>query len=252
MTSTEAVAELPRRRADRARQVADVLRRQVLGGHYAEGVLPAESLLAEEFDATRNTIREALDLLRAEGLIDRCPGVGTTVASNKHPHDLDRLAGLAEVFHGRGVVHNEVRALAVVRPPFGVRAQLRLEDGDDVVYVERLRHLDGVPVSLDLTYLADDLGRQLLDRDLANHDIFHLLEEISGQRLGHADLTVEAVSADAHSAAVLGVPRQSALLMIERLAHLDDGRPVDLEFIRFRGDRLSLSGTTRRIPLEDR
>ena len=252
MTASEVVAELPRRRADRARQVADVLRRQVLAGHFADGVLPSEPQLVAEFATTRNTVRAALDLLRAEGLVERCPGVGTTVAGRKHPHGLDRLEGLAEVFHGRGTVRNEVRALAVIRPPAAVRDHLRLEEGDDVVYVERLRHLDGVPVSLDLTYLTPDLGRQLLDRDLASQDVFGLLEEVSGQRLGHADLTVEAVSADAHSAALLGVPRQAALLMVERLTHLDDGRPVDFEFIRFRGDRLTLFGTTRRNPLEAR
>jgi GntR family transcriptional regulator len=30
--------------------------------------------------------------------------------------------------------------------------------------------------------------------------------------------------------------------MVERLAHLADGRPVDLEYIRIRGDRLVLRG----------
>lgn len=229
-----------------------MLRRQVLGGYFADGVLPSEAALVAEFDSTRNTVREALELLRAEGLVERCPGVGTTVAGRKHPHGLDRLAGLAEVFHGRGTVRNEVRALAVVRPPVAVRGRLGLAADDEVVFVERLRHLDGVPVSLDLTYLVPDLGRQLLVEDLASTDVFALLEQVSGQRLGHADLVVEAVSADPHSAAVLGVPRHAALLMVERLTHLEDGRPVDLEFIRFRGDLLALSGTTRRTPLEDR
>ncbi len=36
--------------------------------------------------------------------------------------------------------------------------------------------------------------------------------------------------------------------MVERLTHLDDGRPVDLEFIRFRGDRMTMRGTARRTP----
>ncbi len=252
MTSPEPVADLPRRRADRARQVADVLRRQVLAGQYDDGALPSEARLIEEFGTTRNAVRAALDLLRAEGLVERCPGIGTTVAGRKHPHGLDRLLGLAEVFDGRGTIHNEVRALTVTRPPAAVRDHLRLEPHDDVVYVERLRHLDGVPLSLDLTYLVPDLGKELLHRDLAGKDVFGLLEEVSGQRLGHAELVMEAVTADAHSAAVLGTPRHAALLMVERLVHLEDGQPVDFEFIRFRGDRLTLRGTTRRDPQEDR
>ena len=30
--------------------------------------------------------------------------------------------------------------------------------------------------------------------------------------------------------------------MLERLTRLDDGRPVDLEFVRFRGDRITMRG----------
>jgi GntR family transcriptional regulator len=63
---------------------------------------------------------------------------------------------------------------------------------------------------------------------------------------------MEAVAADPHSATVLGTPRHAPLLMVERLTHLADGRAVDLEFIRFRGDRLTLRGSTRRHPEEIR
>ena len=243
--------DLNRRRADRARQVADVLRGQVLAGQF-ETALPSEAELVAEFGTTRNTVRAALDLLRDEGLVDRCPGVGTTVVARKHHHGLQRLQGLAEVFDGRGTVSNEIRALSVVRPPAAVRDHLHLDAGAEVVFVERLRRLDGVPLSLDLTYLAPDLGQQLLGRDLAGTDIFALLEEVAGQPLGHADLAVEAVAADPHSAAVLELPRHAPLLMVERLTHLADGRPVDFEFIRFRGDRLTLRGSTRRGTEEDR
>ncbi len=55
------------------------------------GSLPHESTLATDFGASRNTVREALDLLRTEGLVDRQPGVGTVVVARKYPHGLDRL-----------------------------------------------------------------------------------------------------------------------------------------------------------------
>lgn len=233
-------------RADRARQVADILRRQVLAGAYDGHPLPSESDLCAEFGTTRNAVRAALDVLRGEGLVDRVPGLGTVVATRKHAHELHRLQGLAETFAGRGTVVNQVRALTLIRPPAEVASRLGLDPDDDVVYVERLRLLDGVPLSLDLTYLVPDLGEELLGRDLSCHDIFALLEEVSGQRLGHAELVLEAVNADPHTAAVLGAARGAAVLMLERLTHLDDGRPVDLEYVRFRGDRLALSGITHR------
>ncbi|RBQ19712.1 GntR family transcriptional regulator [Spongiactinospora rosea] len=245
------MTDVRRPRADRARQVADVLRREILYGRFRQGALPLEGVLAREFGASRNTVREALGLLREEGLVDRVPGVGTTVAGEKYPHGLHKLLGLAETLREHGEVTNEVRTMSVIVPPAAVAERLRLPPGEQVVYLERLRSLNGLPLSLDLTYLVREVGEPLFDADLTCNDIFVLLEGIAGQPLGMAELTLEAVNADPHTAAVLAVPRGSALLMVERLAHLADGRPVDLEFIRFRGDRLTMRGHLRRDQEED-
>jgi GntR family transcriptional regulator len=235
-----------RRRADRARQVADVLRRQVLHGAFADGMLPGESDLAGEFGVSRNAVREALDVLRGEGLVERVPGVGTVVCTQKYPHALERLLGLAEVLREHGEVTNEVRTAGMIVPPPAIAARLGVAAGISVVYLERLRWLNGLPLSLDLTYLAPDIGTLVLAEDLAHCDVFGLIELVCGQSLGRAELTIEAINADPHSAAMLHTSPGAALLMIERLACLADGRPVDLEYIRFRGDRLAMRGWLRR------
>jgi GntR family transcriptional regulator len=243
---TDPLADARRRRADRARQVADVLRRQVLGGTFTGGTLPGESQLAGDFGVSRNAVRAALDLLRREGLVERVPGVGTVVAAPKYPHGLDHLLGLAEVMRDHGGVTNEVRTTGIINPPGPIAARLGLPTGERVVYVERLRRLGGLPLSLDLTYLALDVGEPLLGEDLVNQDIFGLIERVTGDSLGVAEVVIEAINADQHSAAVLESPPGTALLMVERLTHLADGRPVDLEYIRFRGDRLAMRGQLRR------
>lgn len=226
--------------------MADLIRRELLETGFGEGMLPDERDLVRQFGATRNAVRDALDLLRQEGLIERLPGVGTSVVGRKVPHDLHRLMGLAEVLHEHGTVTNAVRTAGLIRPPAGVARRLEVDADGEVVYIERLRSLNGVPLSLDLTYVTAEHGLALLDSDLERQDIFRLLEQASGRRLGPADLALEAVNADPHSAAVLGVPRRAALLMLERLTHFEDGTPVDLEYIRFRGDRLTMRARTHR------
>lgn len=257
------LSDVRRSRADRARQIADVLRRQALGGSFSQastggtastggdGLLPGESQLAREFGASRNAVRDALSILSAEGLVTRVQGTGTVVAGRKVQHGLAQLQGLAETLREHGEIVNEVRASGLVTPPPAVAERLRSTDGgaplpDTVVYVERLRRLNGLPLSLDLTYLARDVGEPLLDEDLAHNDIFALIEASAGQRLGGASITIEAVSADPHTAAILQTPPGAALLMVERLTRLGDGRPVDLEYIRLRGDRLALHGELAR------
>jgi GntR family transcriptional regulator len=231
-----------RPRADRARQVADVLRHQIHSGGY-DGGLPTEADLAAEFFVSRNTIREALGVLKNEGLIDRGPKVGTHVAVRKYDHGLDALVGLKETFKDYGEVRNQVRAVLHLAAPPAVARRLRLQPGEQVVYIERLRYLGDLPLSLDLTYLAPDIGAEILQHPLETNDVFALIEAVTGQRLGSATLALEAVSADPHSAATLAVPDGAALLMLERLTSLDDGRPVDLEYIRMRGDRITMRGS---------
>jgi len=221
--------------------VADVLRQQIHAGAYPDG-LPAEQELAAEFFVSRNTVREALTVLKNEGLIDRGPKVGTHVAQRKYDHGLDALLGLKETFKHLGEVRNEVRAAMPVAAPPSVARRLLLEPGEPAVFIERLRYLGDLPLSLDLTYLAPDIGTDILRHPLETDDLFALIEQVSGQRLGEASLALEAIPADAHSAATLQVPDGAPLLMLERLTSLGDGRPVDLEYIRMRGDRITMRG----------
>lgn len=234
-----------RRRADRARQVADVLRHQVRDGVYADG-LPDEAELVAEFSVSRNTVREALTILKAEGLIDRGPRVGTHVAQRKYDHGLHALVGLKETFKDYGEVRNEVRAATHLPAPAAVARRLQLIPGEPIVFIERLRYLGDLPLSLDLTYLAPDIGAAVLEHSLETNDVFALIEQVTARRLGSADIALEAVSADPHTAATLDIPAGGAILMLERLATLDDGRPVDLEYIRLRGDRITMRGNLLR------
>lgn len=158
------LAARPIRRADRARQVADVLRHQIHCGAYDDG-LPGEPELAAEFAVSRNIIREALAALKAEGLIQRGPRIGTHVAQHKYDHDLHALLGLQETFNGQRV-RNEVRVATTVSAPPSVARKLSLEAGAHVVFIERLRYLGDVPLSLDQTYLAPDIGAAVLAHPL--------------------------------------------------------------------------------------
>ncbi|WP_211840571.1 GntR family transcriptional regulator [Saccharopolyspora hirsuta] len=236
-----------RPRAERARQVADVLRYQITAGRFADGVLPDERRLGEQFGASRNAVREALALLRREGVVTRKPGVGTRVVLPKYGHGLDRLAGLAEVMTGYGTITNEVRtARPVAELPVPIAERLGVDPAAGGVHLERLRWLDGLPLSLDTTYLTADVGLRLLDCDLAGRDVFSLIEETTGQRLGTAEVAVHAVNADPDTAALLGIPDHAAVFALERLTRTADGRPVDVESIRIRADRMALTATLHR------
>ncbi|MEV0064014.1 GntR family transcriptional regulator [Nocardia sp. NPDC050718] len=260
MTATPFSSARPRppdpgagRRSAPARRIRDVLRARIRSGVYGTRPLPAEAQLAVDFATSRNIVRDALTLLRDEGLIDRVPGAGTFVVAEKAVQGLDRLRGLAETFETRSdrVVNRVLLAEVVPATPL-VAERLELEAGDPVVALERVRYLDGAPLSLDASYLTADVGIPLLDKDLTGCDVFGLLEAELGLPLGSAAVAIEAVAADPTVAGLLEVRAGSPLLFLERLTSTDSGRPVDLEYIRYRGDRFSLSGRLDRVPVTPR
>ncbi|MGV9414905.1 GntR family transcriptional regulator [Nocardia sp. NPDC003693] len=238
------------RRSAPARRVRDILRARIRSGVYGDRPLPAESQLAADFGTSRNIVRDALALLRDEGLIDRVPGAGTFVVATTTVQGLDRLRGLAESFEtGSSRITNLVLLAEIVPATPIVAERLELEPGTPVVALERVRHLDGEPLSLDASYLPADIGTPLLSMDLAGRDVFGLVETELGLPLGSAAVAIEAVTADRTVADLLAIRTGSPLLLLERLTHTDSGRPVDLEYLRFRGDRFSLSGRLHRTPV---
>jgi len=244
------VREYPGTRADAARWVRDVLRSQILEGAFGglaapRPALPSESELAAELGVSRNAIREALELLRGEGLITRVQGSGTFVTGAKLRQHLDRLEGLAESLAGHRLpVDNEVLSIRESSATPFVAAKLQLPENAPILFIERLRSVGGLPLSLDTTSLR--IGAIPADAELGQQDVFALIESELGVRLGWAEITVESVAADSRTAELLKIRTGAPLLLLHRLTHLEDGTPFDLETVRYRGDRCSLVTTAAR------
>lgn len=101
----------------------------------------------------------------------------------------------------------------VADPPGGVAARLGLVPGEGAVRIERLRRLEE-PLSLDVSYLPADVGAAVLGLDLAGRDLFALIEEVAGQPLGRAEVTLDAVGAGPGLAVLLGVAEGAAVFAV--------------------------------------
>ena len=218
-------------------RVRESLRGSILDGSYApHAKLPAESELSAIFGVSRITVRQALSDLQNEGAIFKVAGKGTFVSRQRAFQPLTQLEGFGEAMSRLGhQVENTVLSHRSMPAPSQVAAQLQLPDGARVSEITRVRRLDQAPVSLEITYLPEAIGERLRHENLADRDIFLILEKDFGIALGHADLQLGAASADAALAATLEVAPGSAILRIERLTHDAAGKPIDFEYLYFRG-----------------
>lgn len=219
-------------------QLKEILRTRILDGTYPPlSRMPSEAELGKAFDVSRITVRQALGDLQKEGLIFKIHGKGTFVAKPKAFQNVSTLQGLGESMTQRGYeVINRLRSFKTVPANAQVAARLQVAEGENVVQIKRARLVNRELVSLEITWLPEHVGKRLEKADLVSRDIFLILENDCALPLGHADLAIDAILADAELARALEVEEGSPVMRIERLTHTADGAPLDYEHLYYRGD----------------
>jgi GntR family transcriptional regulator len=187
-------------------------------------------------------IRDVLDLLREEGLIQRLRGAGTFVVTPAlSGRSIDALDNRLEApDHTR--TFRDILTVEQVPAPGYVAARLEIEEGEPVYYHERINLLDGQPTTLRSGWIPATVGASLLaPHQSLQAPVLYVIETLLGCSIASAELKVEACLADTATAPALGVRPGAPLVLIERLFRDDDGRAIELSFSRIRGDRLYLS-----------
>jgi GntR family transcriptional regulator len=221
--------------------VANELRARIAGGQMRLGdQVPAEPALAAEFATTRLVIREALGILRAEGLIGGRTGAPLTVQRAVLSQDFDLLVPFTAWVRSLGREPG-ARTLEV-----GMRGadqlvaeELGLPPRSPVLHYKRLRTLDGQPVMIEHSSYPEAIGRLLRDCDLDRESVTDRLAA-HGIEFARALHRVEAVPARARDAELLEVARRTALLQVRRRSYDHDGRRIEFGVDRYRGESFGL------------
>ncbi|WP_150989676.1 MULTISPECIES: GntR family transcriptional regulator [Marinobacter] len=218
-------------------QIRDSLRRQILDGTYqVHERLPSENEMMGVFGVSRITIRQALRDLHNEGLVFSAQGKGTFVSKPKAVQNVQRLEGFGEAMAAQGYEASaRVLSIQQLKAPKAVAASLDLQPGDEVIEVKRVRYLNRSPVCIENSYFPMDIGRRMFSLDLSG-DIFPMLENLFGIPLGGADISLDSILADDEAQQYLSIKTGEAILRVERLTHNRDGRPIDFEYLCYRGD----------------
>jgi GntR family transcriptional regulator len=217
----------------RYKAIREALRRQITEGTYRlMEKLPSEHTLMDQFGASRATIRKALSGLLEIGLIHSRRGEGYFVSRPSLVQDLRRLQGLSESAEEVGhCVSSKVVSACELSADKAVADALALEPGTRVFELKRLRYLNAVPLSFDVSYFPLILGRELEKCDLASADVYSLLGELLDDDLGHADFLIEVTDADCEITDALDAPVIEPLIRVTRVAYMMSGKPVDFEYI---------------------
>ncbi|MCU1656722.1 MAG: transcriptional regulator, GntR family with sensor domain protein [Pseudonocardiales bacterium] len=239
---TTASFSLTERRRHPVRWLRDLLRADILRGAFAEGVLPSEANLMLGYASTRGVVREALDLLRREGVIERVQGTGTLVVAQRYERRLVEVHGITEIDAASFSAHVlEQRALPMPRV---VAEHLDEAPGAPCLMIEYLGMALGGIVGVYTNYLRYPEAERVAAIPFHGH-WYTLLAE-AGLDIGETDLLIEAMVADDVLSGQLSVPVGRPLLAMQQVIRDSAGRPYDFAILRHRADRLAMSSYARR------
>jgi GntR family transcriptional regulator len=237
-------SQLGARRPDRSSpvplwsQVCEDLRRRISTGEFEAG-FPGELSLTEAYDVSRHTIREAMRVLREEGLIRRERGRGTTLERAPIAQSMGTLYSLFDTMTEHGVEQaSEVRRLGRTVNSI-VAATLELPEDADLVVIERLRFADSEPLALDTSWLPAAIAAPLLDVDFTSTGLYAELARRCDVTVDSGSERITALNAPRNIADLLDVSAPAAVLSIERLAR-SNGQPIEWRETYIRGDRFTL------------
>jgi GntR family transcriptional regulator len=219
-------------------EIADELRREI-GEAEAGSRLPSGSELMRRFGVARNTIQNAIDQLRAEGLVFSVAGRGWFVSERKPVVRLARnRLSAAERTAGRGAFLSDAAtggwqpAVTVkiyrTAAPVEIAALLEIEHGTDVVVRERIMRADGETVQLAASYIPVDVAQaaHLEVTDTGLGGMYARIEE-AGMGLTHFTELVGARPPKPRETDLLQLPTAHPVIELVRVAYCGD-RPVEV------------------------
>lgn len=239
------------------RQIADDLRTKIDSGELAAGQqLPTELELKEQYNASRNTVRDAIKWVISLGLIETKPGQGTFVVEKRNPYVTTLTADPAKGASGDEVFDYNLEVSKQHRQPSNTEPQVemqkavgeiaeRLELPEDAQVISRhqRRFIDGTPWSMQTSFYPRGLAAQGADRltdagDIEGGAVQYLADTLGLKQVGYTDL-ITVRTPDTREADFFKLPEDGRVAVFEvfRTGFDQTGTPMRLTVTVFPTDR---------------
>ncbi len=185
--------------------------------------LPSELVLTKLFGVSRPTLRECFKLLQKEGVLTTRNGAGTFLrdTSRQINNPLNALVSMGAMIEDAGYTAGQVIAESFHDAPEKEWAEsLRLQPGEKVVVMKRLRTADKQPVALAWNIFPERIVGNKLDAGIEN-SIFSHLQKTCNVHVVFAQTSIYALDRnDPYDKAALDILGEKALLM--KQLHFDE------------------------------
>lgn len=203
--------------------------------------LPTERFLAEHWGIARMTVRRAIDKLAESGLIFRRPGGGTYVAAQKVSHTTSFMSFSQDMVNRGLSPRSRLLDQRILAAGQELSERLEIKRGEPVIFIERLRSADKVPMAIERVHLPERFFPGLLLSHKSDESLYDRITHDYGQSLYHASQRINAVRVSDPDAKLLGIARSQPCFSVDRVTRNVTGRIVEAGVSLYRADRYDIA-----------
>lgn len=144
--------------------------------------LESERYLAEKYGVNRQTVRSAVNVLIEDGVLVKVPNKGTYVAKQIDKpswgtyDDANEHRGFSSFLKAQGYsISSKVIVSEKIEPTTSIRKRLKLEEGEEVYCLERIRYYNDEPFSLEIAYIPYKYVQGIEDYDFAQVSLYDFM-----------------------------------------------------------------------------
>ncbi|KRK90115.1 GntR family transcriptional regulator [Lentilactobacillus sunkii] len=199
--------------------------------------IPSERELSTDFGVSRMTLRQAIQTLVDEGILERRVGSGTFVANQKVQEKMSGVTGFTDLMLAQGKKpSSKTISYHTMEPSLSEMEKLNITQDQSVLRMERIRYGDEVPICFEVATVPENIIEGLEKAEVTS-SLYRTLEQKKDLRIGKAQQTVSAMLASERIAEYLNIKRGDAILRLRQITSLQDGRPFEYVRTQYVGDR---------------
>ncbi|GIO24128.1 GntR family transcriptional regulator [Oceanobacillus sp. J11TS1] len=219
-------------------QLKEIIERKVAAGDYTDQI-PTERKFTEDYHVSRSTVREAINLLVKEGVLEKKHGKGTFVSLKPIQDWLGHLSSTTDTILRMGMKPGaRLVSHYITEPSEEIK---KITGFTEAYFIKRIRYADEIPIGVERHYYPISIGEKLLSYNLNDATLYDLLENELGIQFAHARQTISNGQLMNEDKDLLMIPPESYVLVAERTIKNQSNEIIEFEEAYYRSDMYSFT-----------
>lgn len=219
-------------------QISEDILIKILNKEYpVNEMIPKELELAENYNVSRPTIRQAIKTLVDKGYLERIKGTGTFVRNKKiNQNFTNTIRSYNEEMKEKGIIpKTKIINFSIQKANSVVSEKLNIKLGDPVYSLTRLRYAGDEPILFVTSYIPQYIYPDLINEDFTKVSLYDTFSKYENP-IFTAKRTLSVIKSDNMSSPLLNIPTGEPLFYFETIGYTITEREIEYSTAWYRGD----------------